>query len=302
MRKMFVVIVWCILLVGTLNAGSRNRYARPEMLVETNWLADHVNDPQMRIVDARSIEVYANGHIPGAVHLDTAKLRTKDDEAEYIPLPEEFVAMMGELGISNKTRVVIYDDRGGVLGVRLWYVLDYYGHRKVGLLNGGWNKWMKEERPVTTEPPIKTKTEFKVKPQPQVVCTLDQMKVDLKKSNTVIVDARSIEEYTGENKQNNQRGGHIPGAVNIEWKNNLTADGTFKSAQELRRLYEQAGLTPDKEIVTYCQSGGRASHTLFALRLIGFDKSRNYYGSWQEWSNREDTPVETPDSKPKIQD
>ncbi len=136
------------------------------------------------------------------------------------------------------------------------------------------------------------------------MCTLDQVTASLEKPSAVIIDARSPEEYAGATVRN-KKDGHVPGAVNIEWRNNLKEDGTFKSARELRRLYEQVGITPKKEIITYCQSGGRAAHTLFALRLIGFDKSRNYYGSWQEWGNQEDTPVEKPETqeaKPKTQD
>lgn len=298
MRKGLLVLVSLMMLLGMSHAATRNRYAQPDMLVETDWLARHLDNPRIRIVDTRSGEAYASGHIPGAVHFDTAKLRTTDSETEYIPLPEDFVAMMGQLGISPKTRVVIYDDRGGVVGVRLWFVLDYYGHRKVSLLNGGWNKWIKEKRPVTTETPMVAKTAFTVRPNRQTVCTLEQVKTSLHNPNVVIVDARSPDEYTGKDKQRNQRGGHIPGAVNIEWKNNLADDGTFKSADQLWRLYRQAGLKPDKEIVTYCQSGGRASHTLFVLRLIGFQRSRAYYGSWQEWGNRDDTLVETATPQP----
>lgn len=299
-RRMLVVIA-ILLLTGAVSARSEKGYAHPELLVETAWLAEHGRDPGVRIVDTRSAKAYAQGH---AVHFDLAKLRTQDEASAYLPLPDEFAALMGALGIGTETRVVIYDDRGGVMGVRLWYVLDYYGHRQASLLNGGWNKWTKEVRSVTTETPTLTKTEFKVKPNPQILCSLDQVKSQINKPGAVILDARSPEEYMGARAQSH-KGGHIPGAVNIEWRNNLAEDGTFKSAEELRRLYEQAGITPDKEIMTYCQSGGRAAHTLFALRLIGFDKSRNYYGSWSEWGHREDTPVEKPetqDLKPKTQD
>jgi len=302
--KLIGMIFAMLVLMGAVSARSEKGYAHPELLVETAWLAEHGRDPGVRIVDTRSAEAYAQGHIQGAIHFDLAKLRTKDEASAYLPLPDEFAAMMGALGIGTETQVVIYDDRGGVMGVRLWYVLDYYGHRQASLLNGGWNEWTKEARPVTTETPTPAKTEFKVKPNPQVLCSLDQVKSQINKPGAVILDARSPEEYTGARAQSH-KGGHIPGAVNIEWRNNLAEDGRFKSAEELRRLYEQAGITPDKEIVTYCQSGGRAAHTLFALRLIGFDKSRNYYGSWSEWGNREDAPVEKPetqDSKPKPQD
>jgi thiosulfate/3-mercaptopyruvate sulfurtransferase len=297
MRKKLMIIAYgLLLLASTISAQNDQGYVYPELLVETEWLAERMNDPGVRVVDMRSADDYAQGHIKGAVHFDASKLRTKDEASAYLPPPEEFAAMMGALGIGNNTHVVVYDGRGGVFSARLWYVLDYYGHRKTSLLNGGWNKWTKEERPVTTETPTVAKAEFKAEPNPQMVCTLDQVKSRIKKPDTVILDARSPEEYTGAVAQS-KKGGHIPGAVNIEWKNNLTEAGTFKTAAELRRLYEQAGITPNKEVVTYCQSGGRASHTLFVLRLIGFDKSRNYYGSWLEWGNHEETPVEKTSSQ-----
>jgi thiosulfate/3-mercaptopyruvate sulfurtransferase len=307
MRKTLMVIIFgALLLAGAAGAQNWKGPARPELLVETEWLAEHLDDSKVRVVDARPAEAYTKGHIKGAVHFDPAKLRITDETAAYLPPPDQFAGMMEALGIGNNTRVVIYDDRGGVLGARLWYVLDYYGHRKASLLNGGWNKWTKEERPVANTTPVMVKTvEFKVRPHHQEVCTLDQMKSKIKSSDTVILDARSPQEYTGAEARS-KRGGHIPGAVNIEWRNNLTEEGTFKPADELRRMYEQAGLAPNKEVITYCQSGARAAHALFALRLIGFDKSRNYYGSWQEWGNREETPVETEsktqEAKPKTQD
>jgi len=304
MERLMVIVIGTLLLAGAANAQNDKGYAQAELLAETGWLAEHLSDPRVRIVDARSAEAYAQSHVKGAVHFDVSKLRTKDEASTYLPSPDEFAAMMGALGIGTNTHVVIYDDRGGVMGVRLWYVLDYYGHRKSSLLNGGWNKWTNEGQPVTTETPTLAKTEFKVEPNPQVICTLDQVKSRIKDADTIFLDARSSEEYTGAVAQS-KKGGHIPGAVNIEWRNNLTEAGTFKPADELRRLYEQAGITPNKEVVTYCQSGGRAAHALFVLRLIGYDKSRNYYGSWQEYGNREDTPVEKPetqDSRPKSQD
>jgi thiosulfate/3-mercaptopyruvate sulfurtransferase len=251
----------------------------------------------VRIVDARSAEEYEKGHIAGAVFFDLAKLRTKDEAAFYLPLPDEFEELAGGLGIGKKTHVVIYDGRGGVLAARLWYSLDYYGHRKTSLLNGGWGTWTKEGRPVTTDKPAVSRAAFKANPRPQVLCTLDQMKSRITDSDTAILDARSTGEYMGTIAQA-ERAGHIPGAINLEWRNNLNEDGTFKSADDLRNMYERVGITKKKEVVTYCQSGARAAHALFALRLIDFDKGRNYYGSWQEWGNRADTPVRNPKEQP----
>ncbi|HEY8477229.1 MAG TPA: sulfurtransferase [Chloroflexota bacterium] len=267
-------------------------YANPDLLAETPWLAERLQDVKVRVVDLRTEEKYRAGHIPNAVWVDGAKLKDPDDKL-YVIAPERFSKWMGELGIGPETTVVAYDDQGGLWAARLWWVLDYYGHANAKVLNGGWNKWIREGRPTSTEVPTFAATEFPIKINPDVVCSLDQVKEAIGKEGTIIVDARSPGEYNGTDVRA-KRGGHIPQAINIEWTRNLTEQEprVFKSADELRQLYESAGVTKDKEIIVHCQTAVRSAHTFFALRLIGYGRVRNYDGSWAEWGNREDTPIE----------
>jgi thiosulfate/3-mercaptopyruvate sulfurtransferase len=289
-RTVFVNAIGVSLITAVV-WGAGGGYARPELLAEADWLAQHFNDPGIRIVDMRSEGAYRKGHIPGAVHLGWKALKDADNDM-YVISPEKLPGLMGQLGIGNDTTVVGYDDQGGLGPARLWWVLDYYGHPKTKILNGGWNTWIKAKLPVTTEVPTPPATPFSVHMDAQKSCLVEELLVEMQRSNVVIIDARSPAEYSGFDVRS-KRGGHIPGTVNIDWVHNVTNDDlkTFKPAAELHRMYEAAGVTPDKEIIVHCQTGVRAAHTIFTLTLLGYNQLRNYDGSWQEWGNRPDLPI-----------
>jgi thiosulfate/3-mercaptopyruvate sulfurtransferase len=267
-------------------------YAHPQMLVETDWVARHARDRNVRLVDMRDAAAYAAGHIPGAVHLEEGPLRNPEDRLTYLPVPAALAAMMRDAGISNRTHVVAYDDQGGKMAARLWYVLSAFGDDQVSLLNGGWKAWTAEKRPTTTEAPPVTPAAFAVKQAPALTCPSTELLA--RTPGTVVLDARSAAEYNGEQTSPGAtRAGRISGAVNVEWKENVTGpELRFKPADELRKLYESRGIIPAKEIVTHCASGGRAAQTLFTLKLLGYPRVRIYYGSFADYSGRPEAPVE----------
>ncbi len=232
-------------------------YAHPELLVETDWVAQHLNDPDIRIVDMRDAAAYAAGHIPQSVHVDEGPLRNPEERFTYLPKPEVFAAMMSQIGIGNNTQVIIYDEQGGKLAARLWYVLNAFGHSRISLINGGWQKWLAEGRPTTTEIPVIYSARFMVKEVPDLTCPLPQLLK--RRPDVVVLDARSPQEYGGAIvSPGAAKAGRIPGAVNVEWKENVTGPYLeFKPADELRRMYAAKGITPDKQIVVHCASGGR---------------------------------------------
>jgi thiosulfate/3-mercaptopyruvate sulfurtransferase len=281
-----------MLLFALLVAGQA-AFARPELLVDTAWLAAHLKDPDVRIVDLRP-RGYADAHIPGAVWLDNNAIRIANRPPTFLPTPAEFEDLMARLGISDTTRVIAYDDRGGIYATRLWWILDYYGHTNFALLDGGWTKWTLEERATTAAVPAFPRAAFTVKPGSVKVATAQDVLDAINKPGIKLVDARTQAEIDGQDLRNIKRGGFIESSVAVYWED--TFDPTtkaFKSAAEIAKLYRDRGIEPGHEVITYCQVGMRASHDLFTLALIGHDltKLRNYYGSWEEWGNRDDTPI-----------
>ncbi|TAK21860.1 MAG: sulfurtransferase [Chloroflexota bacterium] len=269
-------------------------YVRPELLAETDWLAANLKDPNVRIVDMRTAEKYKVSHIPGAVRYDTGKLKDPDEKL-YVTRPEIFNKDMAALGIGPTTKIVAYDDAGGLGPARFWWALDYYGHANTQILNGGWNKWTKENRASDTEVPSPAAGSFTAKINPGVICALDVVQKATDDKSYVIVDARTAGEYSGSDvRAPATRGGHVPNAVNIDWQKNVTNDDlkVWKPANELLKMYEEAGVTKDKKVITYCQTAVRAAHALFTLRLLGYDSVQNYDGSWAEWGNKADTPIQ----------
>lgn len=275
-------------------------YAHPEFLVETEWVAQHLDDPKVRIVESNEDALlYDTGHIPGAVRVDWFTTLQHPVRRDFLT-KEEFEALCSSLGIANDTTVVFYGDKSNWFAVYAFWLFEYYGHEKRKVMNGGRARWVAENRPMTTEVPVYPPTKYRAKePDASIRAFRDDVMRHLQQ-RLPLVDVRSPKEYTGEllhmpgyPQEGAQRGGHIPGAVNIPWAQAVDEDGRFKPAEALRELYQSRGVTPDKEIIAYCRIGERSSHTWFVLKyLLGYPKVRNYDGSWTEWGNLVGAPIE----------
>ena len=268
-------------------------YAHPEQLVETGWVAAHAADANVRIVDMRQAG-YADGHVPGAVYVSPVAIRDAKAPPTFLPTPAAFEEMMATLGIGDATRVVVYDERGGIYAARLWWILNFYGHSNVALMNGGWIKWTAEQRPASTAAAAPAAARFTARSQPGWIATAADVVAAIGKPGVTIVDARTAAEIEGRELRGIKRGGFVPSSVPIYWEDLLDPQKkTFRSADELATIYQDHGIVPSQEVIAYCQVGMRASVDLFALHLIGYDKLRNYYGAWEEWGNRDDLPLAT---------
>jgi thiosulfate/3-mercaptopyruvate sulfurtransferase len=272
-------------------------YAHPEQLVETDWVAAHAADANVRVVDMR-MNGFAGGHVAGAVYISPVAIRDANSPPTFLPTQAAFEALMSRLGISNATRVVVYDERGGIYAARLWWILNYFGHTNVALMNGGWIKWTAEHRPSATDTPTPAGAHFSARPQLKWLATAADVVGAIDKPGVKIIDARTTAEIEGKELRNIKRGGFVPSSVPVYWEDLLDPQTkTFRPADELKKIYEDRGITPSQEVIAYCQVGMRASVDLFALHLIGYDKLRNYYGAWEEWGNRDDLPIATKTSK-----
>lgn len=275
-------------------------YAHPEFLVETEWVAQHLDDPNVRIVESNEDALlYDTGHIPGAVRVDWFTTLQHPVRRDFLT-KEEFEALCSSLGISNDTTVVFYGDKSNWFAVYAFWLFEYYGHEKRKVMNGGRARWVAENRPLTTEVPSYPPTTYRAKePDASIRAFRDDVMRHIQE-RLPLVDVRSPKEFTGEllhmpgyPQEGAQRGGHIPGAVNIPWAQAVDEDGRFKSPEALRELYQSRGITPDKDIIAYCRIGERSSHTWFVLKyLLGYPKVRNYDGSWTEWGNLVGAPIE----------
>lgn len=275
-------------------------YAHPEYVVDTEWVADHKDDPNVRIVESdEDYLLYETGHIPGAVKVDWFSTLQHPVRRDFLT-KEAFEEMCSELGISNDTTVVFYGDKSNWFATYALWLFRYYGHENLKIMDGGRAKWEQEGRPMTKETPEYPKTSYTAKePDESVRAYRDDVFKHIE-GQQPLVDVRSPEEYRGEllhmpgyPQEGATRGGHIPGAASIPWSKATNEDGTFKSREELKELYQDQGVTPDKDVIAYCRIGERSSHTWFVLNyLLGYDKVKNYDGSWTEWGNLVDAPIE----------
>ncbi len=290
----FMLFMVEALVMPLFTQGAPQTYARPELLVDTAWVAAHAYDRNVRIVDMRT-RGFAEGHIPGAVPLANDLIRIANRPPTFLPTEAEFEELMGRRGISSQTRVVVYDDRGGIYAARLWFVLNAFGHSNVALLDGSWTQWIKEGRPTTTAPtdvhaPVAGM--FRATFNASMVATAADVVAAIGKPGVKIVDARTQAEIEGRDLRGIKRGGAVPSSVPVYWEDALNLDTrTFKSRAEIEKLYLDRGVGADDEAIIYCQVGMRASHDAFTLALIGRTKFRVYYGSWEEWGNRDDLPI-----------
>ena len=252
----------------------------------------HASVPAPLVLDLRPAEQFARGQIPGAVHLDLWCVSLIDtDEA---PL-RAFMWMIGHLfalrGVTPERPVVVHDEISGLRAARAFWFLEYLGHPDVRLLDGGFTAWTAAGFAASTEPRAPTPSAWHGTAHPDLIASLQYVRAQLGRAETTIIDTRCDAEWYGEEVRA-KRGGAIPGAVHLEWTQNLTDEGRFKPREALEAMYSAAGISPDHEIVTYCQGGYRAAHTYLALRLLEFPRVRTYTGSWKEWGDRDDVPIE----------
>ena len=280
---------------------TRAGYAHPEVLVDTQWVIDHLNDPKVKIVEVDvDTSAYDTGHIKGAIGLDWRKDLQARPVRDLLP-KDQLEKLLSSKGISAEDAVLVYGDNNNWFAAWFVWNLKYYGHKDARLINGGRKKWQDDGRELVTDAPsVKPATYRAGQPNQAIRALRDEVLAELGKAGSVLVDVRSPKEYSGEllapenlPQEGAQRGGHIPGAANIPWGQAVGEDGTFKPVDELRALYEGKGVTPDKAVIAYCRIGERSSHTWFVLNyLLGYPNVRNYDGSWTEWGSLIGAPIE----------
>jgi thiosulfate/3-mercaptopyruvate sulfurtransferase len=277
-----------------------NGYAKP-VLVTTDWLAEHLNDDVVVVAEVdENPDLYDEGHIPGSINLHWRDDLQDPVERDLVER-EVFERLLGERGISNDTTLVLYGDKNNWFAAYAYWYLKIYGHEGVRILDGGRQKWIDEGLELTTDVPTPQHARYQAKERDESIRAFrDAVREGIGAGETALVDVRSPQEYAGEliappgyEQEGAQRGGHIPTAQSIPWAQAVRDDGTFKSADELGQLYQGKGVSPEKEVTAYCRIGERSAHTWFVLReLLGYETVKNNDGSWTEWGNLVDVPIE----------
>ncbi len=269
-------------------------YTRETLLTTVEALQRKIGSANLCVIDTRPAESYAQGHIPGATHFDLFGLSLVDTTDAPLKAFMFMIHHVLELrGVSEAKEVVFYGANSDMRAARGVWFLEYFGHPNVKMLDGGMDAWKAAGGALTTDGTAPKAATFKIAERREVLATVDDVLKSLDKTDVAILDTRSEGEHFG-TQVRAARGGVIPGSIHIEWTDNLSADGKFKSNAELKAMYDRAGITADQEVVSYCQGGYRAAHSYIALRLLGFPKVRNYIGSWKEWGDRPDLPLEIP--------
>lgn len=277
-------------------------YAYPNVLVSTQWINDHLDDRKIRIVEVDYIPAtsYILGHIPGAVLFDWQR-DIIDSRKRDVISKEDLEKSLQRIGVNNDTTIIVYGDFKNWFATFAFWMFKYYGAQDVRLMNGSRKKWLEEVRPISLDIPSYPRGNFKASdPDKSIRAFMNDVKEIINSQGKILVDVRTNDEYNGKtlapteySPEYGQMGGHIPGAVNVPWSKMVNEDGTLKSADELKKLYESLNVTPDKEVITYCGIGERASYTWFVLKyLLGYPNVKTYDGSWLEWGNTMGNPIE----------
>ncbi len=289
--------------VSVLASGSQEapqesltRTSPEDILVSPQWVAERAQDGEEVVIleVGREFEEFEEGHVPGAAFVQQEVIaEQRDGVGALLPDPELVAADLAELGVSEETPVVVYDGGRGTWSSRLFWALEYVGHEQVHLLDGGLVAWEQAGRELSQEIEVPTRGDFTADVREELLADKEYVEEHLESDDVLILDARSPEEYRGEDVRS-ERGGHVPGAVNLDWVNNSGQDDPrFRPVEELSQVYEEAMQGHDGTTVTLCQAGFRAAHSYVALRILGYENARMYDGSWTEWGNDEDAPIES---------